>query len=52
MKAGSYRYRVHAEPGGPSSDTTYLTAVDWHRPYVSIRLEGDYTARSVGMMIW
>jgi rhamnogalacturonan endolyase len=45
----SYRYRVHAEPGGPSRDTAYLTAVDWHRPYVSIRLEGDSTARSVGI---
>jgi hypothetical protein len=48
----SYRYRVHADSGGPSRDTAYRTAVDWHRPYVSIRLEGDYTARSVGMMIW
>jgi rhamnogalacturonan endolyase len=45
----SYRYRVHAEPGGPSRETAYLTAVDWHRTYVSIRLEGDYTARSVGI---
>jgi hypothetical protein len=36
----SYRYRVHAEPGGPSRETAYLTAVDWHRPYVSIRSKG------------
>jgi rhamnogalacturonan endolyase len=45
----SYRYRVHAVAGGPSTDTAYLTATDWHRPYVSIRLDGNYTARSVGI---
>jgi rhamnogalacturonan endolyase len=48
----SYRYRVHAvadrgEAG--SKDVAYVTATDWHRPYVSIPLEGTYTARSVGI---
>lgn len=47
----SYRYRVHALVGGrgaPSSDSAYVTATDWHRPYVSIALDGNYTPRSVG----
>jgi outer membrane protein assembly factor BamB len=50
----SYRYRVHAVRGGrevPSRDTAYVTATDWHRPYVSIPLEGTYTARSVGIRV-
>lgn len=48
----SYRYRVHALSGGhetPSRDQAYVTATDWHRPYVSIAFEGGYTARTVGI---
>lgn len=48
----SYRYRVHAVAGGreePSRDTAYVTATDWHRPYVSIPMAGSYTPRSVGI---
>jgi rhamnogalacturonan endolyase len=48
----SYRYRVHAVAGGretPSADVAYVTATDWHRPYVSIPLEGSYTPQSVGV---
>ena len=48
----SYRYRVHALKGGydvPSADTAYVTATDWHRPYVSIALQGTYHARAVGI---
>jgi rhamnogalacturonan endolyase len=48
----SYRYRVHAAIDGrevASKDVAYVTATDWHRPYVSIPLEGTYTARSVGI---
>lgn len=48
----SYRYRVHAVAGGrdrPSSDTAYVTATDWHRPYVSIALQGNYQARTVAV---
>lgn len=48
----SYRYRIHALAGGrerPSRDTAYVTATDWHRPYVSIALAGNYTARSVAI---
>lgn len=48
----SYRYRVHAVVEGkeiPSPDIAYLTATGGHRPYVSIALEGNYVARSVGM---
>ena len=47
----SYRYRVHALIDGKearSADEAYVTATDWHRPYVSIALAGAYTARSVG----
>ena len=47
----SYRYRIHALAGAreiPSSDDAYVTATDWHRPYVSIALGGNYTPRSVG----
>ena len=47
----SYRYRIHALIAGrevPSSDVAYVTATDWHRPYVSIALSGTYTPRSVG----
>ncbi|MGH9338090.1 MAG: hypothetical protein ACRD1R_00510 [Acidobacteriota bacterium] len=48
----SYRYRVHALAGGQevaSPDTAYVTSTDWHRPYVSIALNGNYTARNVGI---
>lgn len=48
----SYRYRIHALHGAgetPSRDTAYVTSTDWHRPYVSIALEGDYAARTVGI---
>jgi rhamnogalacturonan endolyase len=48
----SYRYRVHAVFGGrevPSSDAAYVTATDWHRPYISIALEGTYTPQSVAV---
>lgn len=48
----SYRYRVHAIAGDrdtPSSDEAYVTATDWHRPYVSIALAGSYTPRTVGI---
>jgi len=48
----SYRYRVHALAGGvefPSADTAYVTATDWHRPYVSIALDGNYSLRSIGI---
>jgi rhamnogalacturonan endolyase len=47
----SYRYRIHALIAGrevPASDIAYVTATDWHRPYVSIALGGSYTPRSVG----
>jgi rhamnogalacturonan endolyase len=47
----SYRYRIHPLVDGremQSSDAAYVTATDWHRPYVSIALDGTYTARSVG----
>ena len=47
----SYRYRVHALVSGrevPSSDLAYVTATDWHRPYVSIALAGTYTPQSAG----
>jgi rhamnogalacturonan endolyase len=48
----SYRYRVHAVVDGrelPSRDAAYITATDWHRPYVSIALQGNYHARGVGI---
>ena len=48
----SYRYRVHTIAGAgdiPSRDEAYVTATDWHRPYVSIAFDGKYTARSVGI---
>ena len=48
----SYHYRVNALKGGyavPSADTAYVTATDWHRPYVSIALHGNYHARTVGI---
>ena len=48
----SYRYRVHTVTRAkeiPSRDVAYVTATDWHRPYVSIALQGDYYARSVGV---
>jgi rhamnogalacturonan endolyase len=48
----SYRYRVHAVGNGteiPSRDEAYVTATDWHRPYVSIALAGSYKARTVGL---
>jgi rhamnogalacturonan endolyase len=48
----SYRYRAHAVAGGrevPSRDTAYVTATDWHRPYVSIALQGSYQPRTVGI---
>jgi rhamnogalacturonan endolyase len=48
----SYRYRIHAIDDGrevPSADSAYVTATDWHRPYVSIALSGNYTARTVGI---
>ncbi len=48
----SYRYRVYAVAGGreePSTDTAYVTSTDWHRPYVSIPLDGKYTAQSVAI---
>jgi hypothetical protein len=48
----SYRYRIHALMDGEetvSSDTAYVTSTDWHRPYVSIALAGDYTAHNVGV---
>jgi rhamnogalacturonan endolyase len=51
-QGSSYRYRIHALVGGrdiQSSDVAYVTATDWHRPYVSIALNGTYTARSVGV---
>lgn len=48
----SYRYRVHAVARGremPSRDTAYVTATDWHRPYVSIALQANDQARAVGV---
>jgi rhamnogalacturonan endolyase len=48
----SYRYRIHAlTPEGEvsSSDEAYVTSTDWHRPYISIALAGNYTARAVGI---
>jgi len=51
-QGSSYRYRVHALVGGhdvPSPDTAYVTATDWHRPYVAIALAGNHTARTVGI---
>ena len=48
----SYRYRIHALMDGEetvSSDTAYVTSTDWHRPYVSIALAGDYTAHNVAV---
>jgi rhamnogalacturonan endolyase len=48
----SYRYRVHAITDAgevPSSDAAYVTSTDWHRPYVSIMLAGNYAARAVGI---
>jgi rhamnogalacturonan endolyase len=43
---------VHAVAGSaetPSRDEAYVTATDWHRPYISVALAGKYTARSVGL---
>jgi rhamnogalacturonan endolyase len=51
-QGNSYRYRIDAVIDGreePSSDQAYVTATDWHRPYVSIALAGNYTARTVGV---
>lgn len=48
----SYRYRVHAvidDEEVPSADTAYVTSTDWHRPYVSIALDGPYAVRVVGI---
>lgn len=48
----SYRYRIQALVEGrevPSSETAYVTSTDWHRPSVSIALDGNYTARTVGI---
>jgi rhamnogalacturonan endolyase len=48
----SYRYRVQSIIDGnevPDRETAYVTSTDWHRPYVSIALDGDYTARAVGI---
>ncbi len=48
----SYRYRIHAITSGretPSSDTAYVTATDWHKPYVSVAFDGNYTAKTVGI---
>jgi rhamnogalacturonan endolyase len=48
----SYRYRVHAlidDEEIASADTAYVTSTDWHRPYVSIALDGPYAARAVGI---
>jgi len=48
----SYRYRIHRLEGDRefiSRDSAYVTATDWHRPYVSIALAGNYTPRSVGL---
>jgi rhamnogalacturonan endolyase len=48
----SYHYRVHAVTRRgevPSRDAAYVTSTDWHRPYISIALAGNYTARSVGV---
>lgn len=48
----SYRYRIHRIAGDHefvSRDSAYVTATDWHRPYVSIALAGDYAPRAVGL---
>jgi hypothetical protein len=48
----SYRYRIHAlidDGEVPSAETAYVTSTDWHRPYVSIALDGPYAARAVGI---
>jgi rhamnogalacturonan endolyase len=48
----SYRYRIHAVIDGTEvahEEAAYVTSTDWHRPYVSIALDGDYTARAVGI---
>lgn len=48
----SYRYRIHSiidDREVPSSDSSYITSTDWHRPYVSIAFKADYQARSVAI---
>lgn len=52
VNGSSYRYRIHRVDGSketPSRDSAYVTSTDWHRPYVSIPLDGDHTARMAGL---
>ena len=51
-QGSSYRYRIHAVSAGTegrSADEAYVTATDWHRPYVSIAFAGNYSARTVAI---